>query len=123
MVEISFQLQNKPFSPLKPYRFLEGSVDEVSFLGPELGALRGLLVGPEQGRWFCDEIDVYSSRTGHTDRSGGCGGLGLRVRGLEGAEEGAVGSVMSTPCAPATLTGQAGRGLRWACLDGCMLGV
>ncbi|GAB4821531.1 hypothetical protein N2152v2_008577 [Parachlorella kessleri] len=50
------------------HRFLEGGVDEVSFLGPELGPLRALLVGPEAGRWFCDEVDVYSSRTGHTDR-------------------------------------------------------
>ena len=50
------------------HRFLEGGVDEVSFLGPELGPLRALLVGPEAGRWYCDEVDVYSSRTGHTDR-------------------------------------------------------
>lgn len=55
--------------PVK-HRFLEGSVDEVSFLAPELGPLQNVMVGPEQGRWFCDEIDVYSSRTGHTDRWG-----------------------------------------------------
>ena len=43
-------------------------MDEVAFLAPELGGLRALLVGPEAGRWYCDEIDVFSSRTGHTDR-------------------------------------------------------
>jgi hypothetical protein len=54
--------------PPTKHRFLEGGVDEVCFLGPELGSLRALLVGPEAGRWYCDEIDVYSSRSGHTDR-------------------------------------------------------
>ncbi|GMH40084.1 hypothetical protein BSKO_07988 [Bryopsis sp. KO-2023] len=49
-------------------RFLQGSVDEVSFLGPELGPLRALMVGPESGSWSVDEITVSSSRTKHTDR-------------------------------------------------------
>lgn len=46
-------------------------MDEVSFLAPELGPLTALIVGPEQGRWVCDEVDVSSSRTGHTDRWAG----------------------------------------------------
>ena len=46
-------------------------MDEVSFASPELGPLAALLVGPEAGRWLCDEVDVSSSRTGHTDRCGG----------------------------------------------------
>ncbi|KAL4855806.1 hypothetical protein ACK3TF_003579 [Chlorella vulgaris] len=49
-------------------RFQQGSVDEVSFSAPELGPLAALMVGPEQGRWLCEEVDVSSSRTGHTDR-------------------------------------------------------
>ncbi|KAL4427631.1 hypothetical protein ABPG75_001720 [Micractinium tetrahymenae] len=49
-------------------RFQEGAVDEVSFCAPELGPLAALIVGPEQGRWACEEVDVSSSRTGHTDR-------------------------------------------------------
>lgn len=49
-------------------RFQTGSVDEVCFLGPELGPLAGLMVGPEQGGWQVDEITVVSSRTGHVDR-------------------------------------------------------
>lgn len=46
----------------------EGAVDEVSFRAPELGPLAALLVGPEAGCWVCEEVDVSSSRTGHTDR-------------------------------------------------------
>lgn len=49
-------------------RFQEGAVDEVSFCAPEMGPLAALLVGPEQGSWVCEEVDVSSSRTGHTDR-------------------------------------------------------
>ncbi|PRW45591.1 lipase PLAT LH2 family [Chlorella sorokiniana] len=49
-------------------RFQEGAVDEVSFRAPELGPLSALLVGPEGGCWVCEEVDVSSSRTGHTDR-------------------------------------------------------
>lgn len=46
----------------------EGSVDEVCFRAPDLGPLAALMVAPEGGRWVCDEVDVSSSRTGHTDR-------------------------------------------------------
>ncbi len=38
-------------------------------VGPELGPLAGLMVGPEQGGWQVDEITVVSSRTGQIDRS------------------------------------------------------
>lgn len=38
------------------------------FVGPELGPLAGLMIGPEQGGWQVDEITVVSSRTGHVDR-------------------------------------------------------
>ena len=55
-------------SPRSALRFQEGAVDEVSFLGAELGPLASLLVGPEQGSWFVEEITVGSSRTSHTDR-------------------------------------------------------
>lgn len=50
------------------HRVQEGAVDEVSFCAAELGPLAALIVGPEQGRWVCEEVDVSSSRTGHTDR-------------------------------------------------------
>jgi hypothetical protein len=50
----------------------EGSVDEVCFLGPELGPLTAMLVSPEGGTWSLDEVTVASSRTNHTDRWG-CG--------------------------------------------------
>lgn len=46
----------------------EGSVDEVSFVAPELGSLAAIMVAPEGGSWVCDEVDVYSSRSNHTDR-------------------------------------------------------
>ncbi|KAA6419959.1 MAG: hypothetical protein FRX49_10149 [Trebouxia sp. A1-2] len=49
-------------------RFQTGSIDEVCFLGPELGPLAGLMIGPEQGGWQVDEITVVSSRTGNVDR-------------------------------------------------------
>lgn len=49
-------------------RFKQGSVDEISFLGAELGPLASLLVGPEHGSWFVEEITVLSSRTTHQDR-------------------------------------------------------
>lgn len=48
--------------------FQEGSVDEVSFIAPELGSLAAILVAPEGGSWMCEEVDVFSSRTKHTDR-------------------------------------------------------
>lgn len=48
----------------------EGSVDEVSFMAPELGPLAAIMVAPEGGSWMCDEVDVYSSRSNHTDRCG-----------------------------------------------------
>jgi hypothetical protein len=45
-------------------------VDEVCFLGPELGPLAAMLVSPEGGTWSLDEVTVASSRTNHTDRWG-----------------------------------------------------
>ena len=56
-----------PGAAVKP-RFQEGSVDEVSFLAPDLGPLAALMLAPELGSWLCDEADVSSSRSGHTDR-------------------------------------------------------
>ncbi len=55
--------------PIKA-RFQEGSVDEVSFLAPELGPLAAILVAPESGTWSLDEVHVCSSRTNHMDRWG-----------------------------------------------------
>eukprot|EP00879_Flechtneria_rotunda_P005442 GHRR01005735.1.p1 GENE.GHRR01005735.1~~GHRR01005735.1.p1 ORF type:complete len:405 (+),score=150.85 GHRR01005735.1:874-2088(+) len=52
---------------VKP-RFQEGSVDEVSFLAPELGSLAAIMLAPEGGTWMCNEVDVFSSRTKHSDR-------------------------------------------------------
>mmetsp|Transcript_6311 Transcript_6311/g.17642 ORF Transcript_6311/g.17642 Transcript_6311/m.17642 type:complete len:323 (-) Transcript_6311:587-1555(-) len=49
-------------------RFMEGSVDMESFLGPELGPLAAVIVGPEEGAWRLHELNISSSRTGHTDR-------------------------------------------------------
>ncbi len=46
----------------------EGSVDEVSFMAPELGPLAAIMIAPDGGSWVCDEVDVYSSRSNHTDR-------------------------------------------------------
>ena len=37
-------------------RFQEGSVDEICFVGPELGPLAGMLIAPEAGRWVLDEV-------------------------------------------------------------------
>ena len=51
-------------------RFQRGSINEISFLGPELGPLAGLMIGPEQGAWQPAEVTVASSRTKHTDRWG-----------------------------------------------------
>jgi hypothetical protein len=45
-------------------------VDEVSFVAAELGDLAAIMVAPEGGSWMCDEVDVSSSRTSHTDRCG-----------------------------------------------------
>jgi hypothetical protein len=42
--------------------------EQVCFLGPELGPLAGLLVGPQMGSWLLEEAHVSSSRTRHTDR-------------------------------------------------------
>lgn len=47
-------------------RFLQGDVDEVSFMGPELGQITALIVGPESGSWNLDEVTVTSSRTEQT---------------------------------------------------------
>lgn len=52
---------------LKP-RFQAGSIDEVSLLGPDLGHLAGLLIGPQTGRWHLDEVIISSSSTGYIDR-------------------------------------------------------
>lgn len=54
--------------PVEKPRFQEGSVDEVCFLAPELGALAGILVAPEGGSWVLDEINVNSSRSKAMDR-------------------------------------------------------
>lgn len=43
-------------------------MDEVSFIAPELGQLAAIMLAPEGGSWVCDEVDVYSSRSNHTDR-------------------------------------------------------
>ncbi|KAG7672730.1 hypothetical protein Ndes2526B_g08207 [Nannochloris sp. 'desiccata'] len=49
-------------------RFQEGSIDEISFLGTEIGPLSAVVVAPECGTWRCDELDVSSSRSGDTSR-------------------------------------------------------
>jgi len=58
----------KAQAPAPQPRFLQGRVDEVMFLAPELGPLAGVLVGIEQGTWMLDEMTVSSSRTQHVDR-------------------------------------------------------
>ena len=42
-------------------RFQSGDVNEISFVGPDLGELEALLVGPQSGTWGCEEIVVSSS--------------------------------------------------------------
>uniref|UniRef100_A0A383VRU7 DUF7755 domain-containing protein n=1 Tax=Tetradesmus obliquus TaxID=3088 RepID=A0A383VRU7_TETOB len=54
--------------PVAKLRFQEGAVDEVSFVAQELGDLAAIMLAPEGGSWMCDEVDVSSSRTSHTDR-------------------------------------------------------
>lgn len=63
----------------------EGSVDEVSFIAPELGPLAAIMVAPEGGSWVCDEVDVYSSRSNHTDRLVGASCCWCATAGLQPA--------------------------------------
>jgi hypothetical protein len=48
--------------------FQEGNIDEFCFLSQDLGPLSSIIIGPESGSWYCDEINVSCSGTGHTDR-------------------------------------------------------
>lgn len=66
----SFYPSEHPAACLVCRAMQEGAVDEVSFVAPELGPLAGIMVAPEGGSWVCDEVDVYSSRSNHTDRCG-----------------------------------------------------
>lgn len=47
-------------------RFQKGSVDEVSVLGPDIGPLTALLIGPESGTWNLEDVTISSSRTQNT---------------------------------------------------------
>lgn len=49
-------------------RFQEGNVDEFVFVAPELGPLAGVLLGPEAGTWYCDEVNIASSRAHRSQR-------------------------------------------------------
>jgi len=49
-------------------RFSCGSVDEVSFVGPDVGVLDSVLVGLEQGSWGLAELTVSSSSSKSTTR-------------------------------------------------------
>jgi len=49
-------------------RFLQGSVDEVSFAGQEVGKLAALLVAPRAGTWEVEEVTVSSSRSMESQR-------------------------------------------------------
>lgn len=49
-------------------RFVQGGVDEVSFLGPEVGPIQSLLVAPDMGSWRLEEATVSSSRSKHASR-------------------------------------------------------
>jgi len=42
-------------------RFQSGDVNEISFVGPDLGELEALIVGPQSGTWGCEDIVVSSS--------------------------------------------------------------
>eukprot|EP00890_Picochlorum_soloecismus_P002357 jgi/Picsp_1/3121/NSC_05962-R1_protein len=42
-------------------RFQSGDVNEISIVGPDLGELEALIVGPQSGTWGCEEIVVSSS--------------------------------------------------------------
>lgn len=43
-------------------------MDEFVFVAPELGVLVGVLLGPELGAWYCDEVNVASSRAHRSQR-------------------------------------------------------
>lgn len=49
-------------------RFQRGSLDEVSFAGPNLGPLEALVIGPESGSWQMDEVIISNSRETLTQR-------------------------------------------------------
>ena len=65
-MEIAQQLQG--CSSSGRVRISECLCEQVCFLGPELGPLAGLLVGPQMGSWLLEEAHISSSRTRHTDR-------------------------------------------------------
>jgi hypothetical protein len=41
---------------------------QVCFIGPDIGPLKAIIVGPEQGAWQLDEVVVSSSAGSHTQR-------------------------------------------------------
>lgn len=41
---------------------------QVCFIGPDIGPLKAVIVGPEQGAWKLDEVVVSSSVGAHTQR-------------------------------------------------------
>ena len=44
-------------------------MDEISFIGPDIGPVASLMVAPQQGTWQLDEVTVTSaSRHDHSDR-------------------------------------------------------
>lgn len=64
----SLNLPQDPPLPPPIYRFQAGSIDEVSFVAPDLGPLAGILVGVVGGTWEPREIGLVSSRSKHVDR-------------------------------------------------------
>lgn len=48
-------------SSYSKHRFLSGTTTEVSFVGPNLGPLAAVIVGPQSGTWGCSEVVVSSS--------------------------------------------------------------
>lgn len=44
-------------------RFQQGALDEVSFVGLDVGAIRAVLLAPQSGTWEVDEVNVSSSRS------------------------------------------------------------
>lgn len=84
----------RPPSPFLKRRFQQGSVDEVSIVGPDLGPLSAILVGTEAGSWQLDEVAVTNSRENLTHR--------FMCRDWVG-REGDAGAAHMTPLPPGTV--------------------
>jgi hypothetical protein len=89
--ECSGRLPKSPADNSVKRRFQRGSVDEVSFAGPNLGPLAAVMLGPEEGGWQMEEVVISNSREAVTQRFVGAEAMG------SGAGQGAA---LLTPVPP-----------------------